>query len=122
MGVRPFAMATLNNDMLLCAYACLVLADGKKDITSDTIHAVLGAAKATVGPGFPEAFAAIAEKGEIDIAKLIKNASQLGGGGGGGGGGGAAPAVAAAAVEEEEEEEEAAPDMDLFGGGGGADY
>merc|ERR1711918_122946 len=114
MGVRPFAMATLNNDILLCAYACLVLADGKKDITSDTIHAVLGAAKATVGPGFPEAFAAIAEKGEIDIAKLIKNASQLGGGGGGGG---AAPAggasVAAAAVEEEEEEEEAAPDMDL---------
>ncbi|XP_043715786.1 60S acidic ribosomal protein P1-like [Telopea speciosissima] len=102
---------------IACTYAALLLHDDGIAVTAEKIAAVVKAANVTVESYWPNLFAKLVEKRNIE--DLIMN---VGSGGGGapvavaatsGGGGGGAAAAAAPAVEEKKEEPKEESDDDM---------
>ena len=99
---------------MLASLACLILADGEKDITIENVNSLLEKSGNPKGAYFATAFVSLLKgRKALDMVNLS---------GGGGGGASAASGSGDAAVEEEkkeeeEEEEEEVAMGNLMGGG-----
>ncbi|EOX95591.1 hypothetical protein QUC31_005110 [Theobroma cacao] len=108
---------TMSISELACSYAAMILIDDDISVTADKIAAIIKAANLSVESYWPNLFAKLAEKRNLE--DLIAN---VGAGGGaaavavaappaGGGGGGAAAPPPAEEKKKEEPEEESDDDM-----------
>ncbi|GAA0173829.1 ribosomal protein [Lithospermum erythrorhizon] len=107
----------MSTSELACTYACLILHDDGIPITAEKISTLVKAANVNVESYWPNLFAKLCEKKNIE--DLIMNV-----GAGGGGVAAAAPVAVAAAAPAAEEKKKAEPEpesdddepmMDLFG-------
>ncbi|KAG9158058.1 hypothetical protein Leryth_000212 [Lithospermum erythrorhizon] len=107
----------MSTSELACTYACLILHDDGIPITAEKISTLVKAANVSVESYWPNLFAKLCEKKNIE--DLIMNV-----GAGGGGVAAAAPVAVAAAAPAAEEKKKAEPEpesdddepmMDLFG-------
>ena len=124
-GIKDLSKAS--KDEMVTTLSALLLHDAGAEVTAEKLEEVITASGNDVEKYWPDLFANLL--GKVDVDELIKSST---GPGSGGGGGGAAPAAAAAggaaapaeAKEEKKKKEEPAEiDVgggDLFGGGGGS--
>ena len=105
----------MSTDEQAVSYACMILASGGQEVTSENIEKVLAAVGIEVEAYWVPMFAKMFAKNPIDEVIMEGSGVSAGGGGGGGGGGGDGEAEEEEKVEEEPEEEAAIGG--LFGGG-----
>lgn len=96
----------------IVSYAALILADSDKEITSESLQAVISAAGATVDHIWTETFAKALEGQDVKEA-LFASSANAAPAAGSAPAAGAASSESAAAEEAEEEEEEEESDDDM---------